>query len=94
MEDLKLTPLNAIRAHCHQCLGYYADGKQDCENPSCPLYNWMPFRKMRPDLTWIRYDPRRKGRVLRSEIVVSHEGNPKALQNYRQQKTTKEPRNS
>lgn len=53
----------AIEAVCHECLGYYADGKQDCENPTCPLYTYMPYRKKEPDLAWTEYNPRSKGLV-------------------------------
>jgi hypothetical protein len=68
MDDLKVTFKNAILAQCHECLGYYADGMQDCENVKCSLYSYMPYRKLEPDLTWTRYHPKRKGRILRSEI--------------------------
>jgi hypothetical protein len=35
----------AVVAKCCDCMGYYADGLLDCENPTCPLYPWMPYRK-------------------------------------------------
>lgn len=34
----------AILAQCCECLGYYQDGRHDCECPSCPLYYFMPYR--------------------------------------------------
>lgn len=71
MEDLKPTRKNAILAQCHECLGYYTDGMQDCENISCSLYLYMPYRKLEPDLTWASYNPKRKGRVLLREIDTS-----------------------
>ena len=55
------TKAQCLLAHCHQCLGYYADGKADCENVSCPLYEYMPYREQEPDYTWRQYNPKRKG---------------------------------
>ena len=40
-----LKPRDAIRAKCADCSCYYADGMRDCENPRCPLYYYMPYRK-------------------------------------------------
>lgn len=68
MDDLKVTFKNAILSHCKGCVGHYIDGKIDCENVVCEFYTWMPYRKLEPDLTWTMYHPRRKGRILRSEI--------------------------
>jgi hypothetical protein len=31
-------------AKCCECSGYYIDGRQDCEMPSCPIYPTMPYR--------------------------------------------------
>lgn len=39
----KLGARRSIEAHCYQCTGYYADGRQDCENTDCPLYPYMPY---------------------------------------------------
>jgi hypothetical protein len=41
----KLSPKQAILANCYQCLGFYVDGRHDCEIPDCPLYPFMPYRK-------------------------------------------------
>jgi hypothetical protein len=40
----RLTQRQAIHAHCYECMGYYSDGKQDCLVPSCPMYEFMPYR--------------------------------------------------
>lgn len=40
----KLTRDQAIKAKCCECLGYYIDGRADCETPDCPLYPFMPYR--------------------------------------------------
>jgi hypothetical protein len=41
----KLSARQAIIAQCCACLGYYADGKLDCECPLCSLYAFMPYRE-------------------------------------------------
>jgi len=43
----KLTLKQAVLAHCYDCVGYYADGKQDCEMPDCPLHPFMPYNTNR-----------------------------------------------
>lgn len=65
--EKKLTMLNAIRAKCHDCMGYYTDGKTDCENFECPLYNWMPYAEYEPLTPWLKYNPKRVGRVTWAE---------------------------
>jgi len=45
----KLSPLQAIKAYCYDCMGYYADGIVDCENPLCPLYPQMPYSPKHKD---------------------------------------------
>lgn len=61
--ECKVTRTAAILAFCHQCLGYYQDSKDDCANTSCPLYPYFPYRKLTPDLTWTKYNPKRSGKV-------------------------------
>ena len=34
-----------IAAKCYDCMGFYPDGRQDCEITHCPLYPRMPFNK-------------------------------------------------
>lgn len=33
----------AVRAKCYDCMGYYSDGRQDCECPLCSLYPFNPY---------------------------------------------------
>ena len=42
-----LTRDEAIEALCCECMGFYQDvgSMEDCENPRCPLYYYMPYRK-------------------------------------------------
>lgn len=41
----RLTPTQAIKAMCFDCMGYYDDGKEDCSIPECPLYPYFPYKK-------------------------------------------------
>jgi len=34
----------AVGAYCYDCMGFYTDGRVDCENARCMLYPWMPYR--------------------------------------------------
>jgi hypothetical protein len=40
-----LSPTQALKAHCYECMGYYADGNIDCEMPLCSLHPFMPYNK-------------------------------------------------
>ncbi len=40
----RLTQRQAILAKCADCVGFYVDGKVDCQMPDCPLYPFMPYR--------------------------------------------------
>jgi len=62
----KPTRSYAIESACHECMGGYEDHK-DCECTSCPLYMWQPYRKLEPDLTWTKFNPKRKGMVTWDE---------------------------
>ncbi|RKY28748.1 MAG: hypothetical protein DRP83_00210 [Planctomycetota bacterium] len=61
------TRTQAMLAKCHDCTGHYHDGKDDCEVTKCPLYKWMPYRKLEPDFEWAEYNPRSKGLVSKEE---------------------------
>ena len=39
----KQTRKNAMLAKCYECMGYYADGKSDCEMQECPMYPYNPY---------------------------------------------------
>jgi hypothetical protein len=39
----RLTQKGQILAQCYACMGYYSDGKEDCEVHVCPLYPSMPY---------------------------------------------------
>lgn len=65
----KATLKYAVESKCHDCMTYYADGKQDCENTRCPLYPWMPYRQKEPNLEWTQYSPKRIGLATWDEIM-------------------------
>jgi hypothetical protein len=47
VENMLLSPMQAIIAQCAHCQGWYVDGRHDCENADCPLYLYMPYGKYR-----------------------------------------------
>jgi hypothetical protein len=79
IDGKRLTTKQMILAKCFECMGNYADGKEDCSLPECPLYPLMPY-----GLTW---KGRVKGKIppgfvkhILQEIKgVSIEGNSHAL---------------
>jgi len=64
---MKVTRKRAIELQCHECLGHYVDGKNDCECVRCPLYTWMPYRRLQPDLAVFSLQERAKGKRLLSD---------------------------
>ena len=40
----KLSYKGCVLAKCYECMGFYSDGKQDCQGISCPLYQFYPYR--------------------------------------------------
>jgi hypothetical protein len=45
LQGMHLTRGQAIKAKCCECMCYYEDGKNNCNNPACPLYPYMPYHK-------------------------------------------------
>jgi hypothetical protein len=41
----RLTQRQAIIAKCCDCMGYHADGRQDCRMPHCSLYPFRPYKE-------------------------------------------------
>jgi len=54
-------------------MGYYSDGKIDCECTSCPLYPWMPYRKKEPNWDWVKINPSRKGKHRKGKAQLRKE---------------------
>lgn len=44
LEGKSLTRDQAIRAHCYDCTGSYADGAQSCGIKTCSLYQYHPYK--------------------------------------------------
>lgn len=42
-----LTLSQAVKAKCAECMCNYADGRQSCEMPECPLWHFMPYNPSR-----------------------------------------------
>ena len=40
-----LSRKEAMTAFCADCMNEYADGRAECKNPRCPMYQYMPYRK-------------------------------------------------
>ena len=47
LEGVSLTLAQAAKGKCYDCLGYYADGVDDCKTPDCSLYPFMPYNPNR-----------------------------------------------
>ena len=75
MKNAKPTHLNAIKAQCHECMGWYQDGRRDCECVKCSLYTWMPYRQLEPNMSWITVNPKRRGKVRFADIETKDLGN-------------------
>jgi hypothetical protein len=43
----RLTLKQAVNAHCCDCMGFYADGKVDCNMPHCSLHPFMAYNQNR-----------------------------------------------
>ena len=47
LKGVPLTMKQAISGKCYDCLGYFADGAEDCKTPDCSLYPFMPYNPNR-----------------------------------------------
>ena len=61
----KLTPTQAIHAKCYECMGYFADGKRDCEITDCALYPFMRYNSNRKINKRILTDKQRRDLSIR-----------------------------
>jgi len=86
---VKVTLKSAVIAMCHDCCGYYIDGLEDCEIPTCPLYQWMPYKKMKPDYDWTRYNPKMIGKKIRVVTVLSEDEKEQLATRLREAKEKK-----
>jgi hypothetical protein len=45
LEGKRLNLKQAVNAHCFDCMGFYVDGKQDCNLAKCPLHSFMSYNE-------------------------------------------------
>ena len=43
LEGKLLTARQTVLARCYDCMGYFVDGRQDCDCPLCPSYPFMAY---------------------------------------------------
>lgn len=43
LEGKPLTARQTVLARCYDCMGYFVDGRQDCDCPMCPSYPFMAY---------------------------------------------------
>lgn len=87
----KLTRKEAIEYQCWECLGFYIDGRIDCENVRCPLYAYMPYRRLQPAFSYENLNPKRKGKVTWEESRQEKtEKQLEALKKYRESKNNEQ----
>jgi hypothetical protein len=43
LNKISLTARQAILAKCYDCMGYFADGRVDCQLTTCSLYPFMQY---------------------------------------------------
>lgn len=63
----KVTRKLAALYICHNCSGEYMDGKVDCQVNKCPNYSFMPYAELEPDLSFLEFNPKKKGLVIWDE---------------------------
>ena len=71
----RLSLKKAVLAKCADCMGYYFDGRFDCQMPDCPLYPFMPYRVLKPDTlkktSQKRLDALAKARLSKNQDSLS-----------------------
>ncbi len=70
----KLSLKQAILAKCADCLGSYADGKDDCAMPDCPLYPWMPY-----GVAWKSRQRGKRAGIIPVGFIKGHLGKVKSI---------------
>jgi len=49
-----LSRTEAVKAFCYDCCtGMVDKAYMDCEIRGCPFYAYQPYRKLKPDLSWV-----------------------------------------
>jgi len=47
LEGERLTLKQAVNARCYDCMGFYSDGKLNCNMRRCPLHRFMAYNENR-----------------------------------------------
>lgn len=81
-----MTKKERIEYQCWECMGFYSDGKQDCENTRCPLYEYMPYRKMEPEQWFKDLRPRAVGQQKKKEPTPEQRERGRSLQKRKQKR--------
>ena len=68
-EGVSLTMKQAISGKCYDCLGYYADGAEDCKTPDCSLHPYMPYNPNRKKKVSNMSDERKKELSERLKVM-------------------------
>lgn len=69
LEGERLTLRQMILAKCYDCMGYYADGRTDCNISGCALYPLMPYRKGEKYRTFTLSEDQIKARKERGRSI-------------------------
>lgn len=78
LKSKRLYASKAIKAYCYDCMGYYADGKADCNQQDCPLHPFMHYAHKRNRLPdQLGTLPEKNGKGLVSLDVAKTEGGKK-----------------
>lgn len=59
---MPLTPQQAIKAKCCECMSGWHDGRAGCNIPKCALYPYMPYREKVPE-----HEPKKRKLKLTEE---------------------------
>jgi len=65
-----MNPRTLIEYRCHDCMGEYGDGLGDCRKPTCPLYEYMPYRTLPVERPYLAWSPRRPERQPKRKVTL------------------------
>ena len=64
----RLTMLQAIHAHCYDCMGFFADGKVDCGLKHCSLRPYMAYNANREKRTGRPLSPEHRQKMTEARL--------------------------
>jgi hypothetical protein len=72
LEGKKLTLKQAVLGKCYDCMGYYSDGKVDCEMKNCTLYPFMSYNPNRAKSSRVMSDKQKEAvQKMHQKAVIS-----------------------